>query len=99
MTNDDQVWVDLDTPTFQRAIRKLDKPELKKVVKTLEKLELLTWSDVFQDHGLKWEQVKGQAGTYTIRLSKSYRAVVEREGRFMVFQAIFLDHDGAYGKK
>ena len=27
---------------------------------------------------IKWEQVKNEPGTFTIRLSKSYRAVVER---------------------
>ncbi|MDZ4251448.1 MAG: hypothetical protein U1A72_02610 [Sulfuritalea sp.] len=99
MTNDERVVVDAETPAFLKALRKLDTNELKKVLKTFRKLETLTWVSVFQDHGLKWEQVKGQPGTYTIRLSQSYRAVVEREGSCMVFQAVFLDHDGAYGKK
>ena len=73
--------------------------EVRKVFKTFQKLQALTWNDVFRDHGLKWEQVKNEPGTFTIRLSKSYRAVVEREGTLMLFETLHLDHDGAYGKK
>jgi hypothetical protein len=99
VSNDDAVLLDLNVPTFQKKLFELDAGEVKKVFKTFQKLQALTWDEVFRDHGLKWEQVKNEPGTFTIRLSKSYRAVVEREGALMLFQTLHLDHDGAYGKK
>ena len=99
MSNDDKVLLDLNVPSFQKKLFELDASEIKKVFKTLQKLQMLTWSEVFRDHGLKWEQIKNEPGTFTIRLSKSYRAVVERESAYMLFQTLHLDHDGAYGKK
>jgi len=99
MSNDDKVLLDLNVPSFQKKLFELDAGEVKKVFKTLQKLQMLTWSEVFRDHGLKWEQIKNEPDTFTIRLSKSYRAVVERESSYMLFQTLHLDHDGAYGKK
>lgn len=99
MSNDDKVLLDLNVPMFQKKLFELDAGEVKKVFKTFLKLQALTWNEVFRDHGLKWEQVKNEPGTFTIRLSISYRAAVEREGAFMLFQTLHLDHDGAYGKK
>lgn len=99
MSNDDRVLLDLNAPPFQKRLFELDASEIKKVFKTFIKLQQMTWQTVFQDHGLKWEQVKNQPGTFTIRLSQSYRAVVERDGPYMLFQTLHLDHDGAYGKK
>ena len=99
MSNEDAVLLDLNVPTFQKTLFELDAGEVKKVFKTFQKLQALTWNEVFRDHGLNWEQVKNEPGTFTIRLSKSYRAVVEREGALMLFQTLHLDHDGAYGKR
>ena len=70
-----------------------------KVFKAFKKLKALTWNEVFQDHGLKWEELKSVPGKYTIRLSQSYRAVVVREGAFMRLQTLHRDHDEAYGRK
>ena len=99
MSNDDAVLLDLKVPTFQKKLFELDAGEVKKVFKTFQKLQALIWKEVFHDHGLKWEQVKNEPGTFTIRLSKSYRAVVEREGALMLFQTLHLDHGDAYGKE
>ena len=99
MSNDDKVLLDLNVPLFQKKLFELDATEVKKVFKTFQKLRMLTWNEVFRDHGLKWEQIKNEQGTFSIRLSLSYRAVVERDGNFMLFQTLHLDHDGAYGKK
>ena len=99
MSNADRVLLDMNVPIFQKKLFELDAGEVRKVFKTLLKLQALTWNEVFRDHGLKWEQVKNEPGTFTIRLSQSYRAVVEREGAFMLFQTLHIDHDSAYGKK
>jgi hypothetical protein len=54
---------------------------------------------VYRDTGLKWEEVKTMKGTYTIRLSRQYRAAVCRIGDSLCFKALHPDHDSAYGKK
>ena len=97
--NDERVLLDLNFPSFQSELFGLDVSEAKKVFKTFKKLTSMTWNEVFRDHGLKWEEVKSVAGKFTVRLSQSCRAVVTRDGRFMRFQALHQDHDGAYGKK
>lgn len=97
--NSAKVLLDLNHPGFPSELFALDAPEIKKVFKTLTKLRALTWSEVFQDHGLKWEELRSLPGKYTIRLSQSYRAVVVRENAFMRFQTLHHDHDEAYGRK
>lgn len=94
-----KVLLDLNDPDFQTELFQLDAPELRKVFKTLQKINAMTWNDVFKDHGLKWEAIKSLTGKYTLRLSQSYRAVVLRQGAAMRVQSLHLDHDGAYGKK
>lgn len=97
--NNDKVLLDLNYPAFQSELFELDASELKKVIKTLKKLKAMTWNDVFRDHGLRWEEPRSTPGKYTVRLSQSYRAVVVRDGRWIRFQTLHQDHDGAYGKK
>jgi mRNA-degrading endonuclease YafQ of YafQ-DinJ toxin-antitoxin module len=97
--NEAKILLDLNYPAFQSALFELDMTELKKVVRTLRKLQAMSWNELFRDHGLKWEELKSVSGKYTIRLSLSYRAVVLRQGAWMRFEALHVDHDGAYGKK
>jgi hypothetical protein len=97
--NDGKVLLDLNFPGFQTELFSLDVSEIKKIFKAFRKLQVLTWSEVFCDKGLHWEEIKSVGGKYSIRLSQSYRAVVKREGAWMRFIALHLDHDGAYGKK
>ena len=97
--NDDKVLLDLNYPAFQSELFEVDASELKKVIKTLKKLSAMTWNDVFRDHGLRWEEPRSTPGKYTVRLSPAYRAVVVRDGRWIRFQTLHQDHDGAYGKK
>ena len=97
--NDAKVLLDMNFPAFQDELFDLDASEFKKVCKTLKKLKSLGWNELFKDAGLNWEQLKSTEGKYSIRLSQSYRAVVRREGSFLRFQSLHLDHDGAYRKK
>ena len=48
----------------------------------------MTWDEVYRDHGLKWEGVKGATGLYSLRLSRSSRALATRDGNFLRFLAI-----------
>ena len=97
--NDAKVLLDLNFPAFQEELFDLNPAEFKKVCKTFKKLKGLAWDELFRDAGLNWEQLKSAPGKYSVRLSQSYRALVRREGSFMRFQTLHLDHDSAYGKK
>ena len=93
------VLLDLKLPAFQDDLFVLEPGEIRQAMKTLRKLRGLSWNQVYRDHGLKWEEVKGSPGKFTIRLSHRCRAVVRRDGDFMRFQSIHPDHDSAYGKQ
>jgi hypothetical protein len=97
--NNEKVQLDLNSPQFQSDFFDLDPSEIKKLTKTFKKLRGMTWSDVFRDHGLRWEELKTVTGQFSIRLSQSYRAVLYREGGWMRLVSLHPDHDAAYGKK
>lgn len=97
--NEAKVRIDLNFPRFQDDLFDLDTSDIKRILKTLKKLRGLTWNQLFKDKGLRWEEVHSIPEHYTIRLSQSYRAVVIRDGAWMRFISLHLDHDGAYGKK
>ena len=94
-----RILLDLNLPAFQDDLLALETMEVRLVLKTMRKLRALDWAAVYRDPGLKWEQVKGAPGRFTIRLSRSSRALVAREGDYMRFIALHTEHDGAYGKK
>lgn len=97
--NDGKVLLDLNFPEFQSELFEMDASEIKKTFKTFKKIRSSSWTDIFRDNGLKWEEIKSLPGKYSIRISQSYRAVAVRDGIFMRFQSLHKDHDGAYGKK
>lgn len=97
--NSEAVLLDLNFPGFQTELFDAEPSEIKKIFKTLKKLKAMRWEQVFQDHGLKWEEIKSMAGKYSLRLSQLSRAVVIRQGAWMRFQALHQDHDATYGKK
>lgn len=88
--------LDLNYPPFQRELFELDAGEYRAVARNLRKLSAMSWSEVYADHGLKWEAVRSMPGRFTIRLSQKFRAVVFRDGDFIRFMALHPDHDGAY---
>lgn len=94
-----RVLLDLNFPAFLDDLLALDSNEVRPILKTLRKVRALDWVTVYRDQGLKWEQIKGARGKFTIRLSRTCRAVVVRENDYMRFIALHTDHDQAYGKK
>ncbi len=70
-----QVQLDLNNPVFQQNLFGLDADELKRAIKTLEKLRKMTWGAVYMDHGLKWEKItsvmpaKGIDVVYSLRIT------------------------------
>lgn len=95
----EKVLLDLNLPAFQDDLLALEINELRALLKTLRKLRRLDWQAVYRDQGLKWEQIQGAPGRFTIRLSRSCRAIVRSEGDFMRFIALHAEHDQAYGKR
>src|SRR3972149_1333897 len=98
-----QVRLDLNNPEFQKRLLALDKSERNGVLNTLEKLLRMSWSQVYEDRGLKWEKidtppVQLQVGesVYSIRITQARRALVTRRGDFMSFLTLPVDHDATY---
>ncbi len=101
--DDPRVKLDLNNPEFQERLFSLDKNERNRVLDTLAKIHRMTWSQVYQHPGLKWEEIKTppvklQPGekAYSIRISQARRAVVTRKGDFMRFLTLPLEHDSTY---
>ena len=99
------VRLDLNNPVFQENLLSLQKLERHAALDTLNKLRRMTWSQVYQDKGVKWEKivsVKPPAGVdaiYSLRITQARRATAYREGEFIRLLTIAPDHDSTYGKK
>ena len=96
-----KVRLDLNNPDFQKEWFSLQKEEFVSSQKTLQKLSLMILDQVYRDSGLKWEKIqsiKTEKGRelYTIRIGKKFRAVVYRQGAFMIFVSLHPGHDSAY---
>lgn len=95
------IKIDLNNPEFQSDLFGLEKSEQLALIKTLKKIHKLTWSELYSDHGLKWEAIlskKTKTGEriYTFRFSQKYRAVALRQDDFLRLLTLHVDHDSAY---
>ena len=95
------ILLDLNYPAFQTELFALQKSEQTAFLSTCKKIKQLSWNDVYKDKGLKWEEITSKTTKtgrkiYSIRFSQKYRAIVTRDGDFMVFYSIHVDHDSAY---
>ncbi|MCB1191356.1 MAG: hypothetical protein KDK90_13005 [Leptospiraceae bacterium] len=75
-----KVLLDLNNPVFQQDLFALSKQEAIAVLKTLKKISQLTWDQLYQDTGLKWEAIhtrQSQKGEklYSFRITKKSRAI------------------------
>lgn len=92
---------------FQMQLFELEKPIRHAAIDTLKKLRQMTWAQVCQDAGLKWEKIRNQvpAATnngqahYSLRITQARRAIAWRDGDYLRFLDIPPDHDATYGKK
>lgn len=102
---DAAVRLDLNNPVFQRDLLGLQKLERHAPLDTLAKLRRLAWNQVLRDRGLRWERIAsikpppGIAALYSLRITRSRRAVAYRDGDFIRLLSIPPDHDATYGKK
>lgn len=102
--DNDAVRLDLNNPEFQQTFFALEKDQITNVVGTLRKLNLMTWSQLCADRGLKWELIHSYTGAkgekrYSLRIGKGFRAIAFRDGVWLRVLALYPDHDSAYGKR
>ena len=50
------VLLDLNNDVFQSQLFALDKPKRHTALETLAKIKQMTWQQIYQDAGLKWEK-------------------------------------------
>jgi len=103
--NEKRVKLDLNNEVFLENLLGFDKGESARVLSTLRKLRQMTWPQIYRDAGLKWEKIdsvrppKGIDAIYSLRITQARRATAYRDGEFMRFLTIQMDHDSTYGKK
>lgn len=96
-----QVQLDLNNPVFQRHLFALTKEQQRSVLTTLKKLAEMTWVQVYQDRGLRWEMILSRSGSQgeklsSLRMGKGFRAIAWREGDWLRLLSLHPDHDSAY---
>ena len=93
--------IDLNFPPFQQDLFSLDKTQLAAFVKSVKKINKMDLRQVRQSSGLNLEKIKNLKTSngktlYSIRMSKSFRAVICIEDDFIRFISLHPDHDSAY---
>jgi hypothetical protein len=93
--------IDLNFPDFQKDLFKLEKKELYALIKTFRTLSKMDFDQVRSSSGLNLEQIKKtktRKGNplYSIRITRSFRALLSIEGDFLRFISLHPDHDSAY---
>jgi mRNA-degrading endonuclease RelE of RelBE toxin-antitoxin system len=93
--------IDLNFPPFQQDLFSLDKTQLTAFVKSVKKINKMDLRQVQQLSGLNLEKIKNLKTSngktlYSIRMSKSFRAVICIEDDFIRFISLHPDHDSAY---
>jgi hypothetical protein len=92
---------DLNNPVFQKQLFDLTKEKQTGILSSLRKLSNMTWEQVYQDSGLKWEVILSHPGPhgqqiYSLRIGKGLRAVAYREQDWLRLLSLHPDHDSAY---
>ena len=93
--------IDLNFPPFQQDLFSLDKTQLTAFVKSVKKINKMDLRQVRQSSGLNLEKIKNLKTSngktlYSIRMSKSFRAVICIEDDFIRFISLHPDHNSAY---
>lgn len=93
--------IDLNFPDFQKDLFKLEKKELYALIKTLRTLSKMNFDQLRSSSGLNLEQIKKtktRKGNpiYSIRITRSFRAILSIDGDYLRFISLHLAHDSAY---
>jgi hypothetical protein len=95
------IRLDLNNPEFQSNLLALEKQEAWAVLNTLRLLKNLDWPQLQSSKGLRWELIQSRSGPqgqrlYSLRISRSCRAVAWRDGDWLRLLSLHPDHDSAY---
>ena len=95
------IRLDLNNPEFQANLLGLEKQEAWAVLNTLRLLRSLDWQMLRSSKGLRWELIQSRSGPqgqrlYSLRISRSCRAVAWRDGDWLRLLSLHPDHDSAY---
>ena len=93
--------IDLNFPPFQQDLFSLDKTKLSIFVQSVKKINKMDLRQVQQSSGLNLEKIKNiktpnGKTLYSIRMSKSFRAVICIEDDFIRFILLHPDQESAY---
>ena len=93
--------IDLNFRPFQQDLFSLDKTKLSIFVQSVKKINKMDLRQVQQSSGLNLEKIKNiktpnGKTLYSIRMSKSFRAVICIEDDFIRFISLHPGHDTAY---
>jgi hypothetical protein len=96
-----KIKIDLNNLDFQKDLFSLQKNEQLALIKTLKKINELTWDNLYKDQGLKWEAIvskttKSGQRIYSFRFSQKYRVLALRDGVYLRLLTLHTDHDSAY---
>jgi len=97
-----RILLDLNNPVLREGWFAMERDEALAVLATLRKIRQLDWDQLYRDRGLRWEAILSRAGPggkriYSLRMSRSLRAVAYREGDSLRLLSLHPDHDSAYG--
>ena len=107
-TQNQLVIVDTDFPGFLEDLEKLESFELDAVQATIDKIERMTWNDIYKTssktsgskRGINYEPLEQWTAKgcriASIRVTGKFRARVCRDGTFMRFISLHPDHNSAY---
>ena len=95
------IRLDLNNPVFQAQLLDLNKQEAWAVLKTLRLLQRMSWEQIQVSKGLHWELIQSKQGAsgerlYSLRISRTCRAVAFREGDWLRLLSVHPDHDSDY---
>ncbi len=95
--------IDLNFPDFQKDFFELEKNELYALIKTFRTLSRMDFDQLRRSSGLNLEHLKStktRKGNpiYSIRITRSFRAILSIEGEYLRFISLHPDHDSAYKK-
>ena len=96
-----KIKIDLNNLDFQKDLFSLQKNEQLSLIRTLRKINELTWDNLYKDQGLKWEAIvskttKSDQRIYSFRFSQKYRVLALRDGVYLRLLTLHNDHDIAY---
>jgi len=95
--------IDLNFPGFQKDLFKLEKNEIYTLIKTLRTLFKMDFDQLRRSPGLNLEKIKTMKTRngnplYSIRVTRSFSAVISIEDDHLRFISLHPDHDSAYKK-